>query len=87
MNSRRHQELPANLPPRGLSRSAAAEYIGISTGKFDELVGDGRMPAAIRIDGRVVWDRFAIDRAFDALNPGSQRDCSQRDYWEEAVAE
>ena len=81
MSSRRHQELPANLPPRGLCRSAAAEYIGISIGKFDELVGDGRMPAPIRIDGRRVWDRLAIDRAFDELDPATERN-----YWDEALA-
>jgi len=42
-------------------------YIGISAGKFDELVADGRMPAPVRIDGRKIWDIRAIDLAFDAL--------------------
>jgi exosome complex RNA-binding protein Rrp42 (RNase PH superfamily) len=42
-------------------------YIGVSAGKFDEMVADGRMPGAVRIDGRKIWDLRAIDLAFDAL--------------------
>ena len=63
----RYDALPVNLPPRGLAREAAAQYVGISPSKFDELIADGRMPKAIQIDGRKVWDRHALDRAFDAL--------------------
>ena len=63
----RYDALPANLPPRGLSREAAAQYIGVSVGKFDEMIADGRMPKPVRIDGRNVWDRRTLDRAFDAL--------------------
>ena len=32
-----------------------------------ELVGDGRMPAPRRIDGRVVWNLRDLDAAFDDL--------------------
>lgn len=63
----RYDALPVNLPPRGLNRVAAAQYIGVSVGKFDELVGDGRMPKPVRIDGRKVWDRRGLDLAFDVL--------------------
>ena len=59
--------LPASLPPRGLSRVQAAEYIGVGVTKFDEMVVDGRMPKPKRIDGRTVWDRIKIDEAFAAL--------------------
>jgi predicted DNA-binding transcriptional regulator AlpA len=45
----------------------AAAYIGVSAGKFDDMVADGRMPQPISIDSRRVWDLRAIDRAFDAL--------------------
>ena len=55
------------VPRRGLSREEAAMYIGISPSKFDELVGDGRMPAPVKIDGRKVWDIRHLDLAFDAL--------------------
>jgi excisionase family DNA binding protein len=61
-------------PPerRGLSRSEAAEYIGVGVSKFDALVADKRMPAPKRIDGRRVWDRRQLDRAFDLLEGGAQ---------------
>ena len=59
-------------PPerRGLCRGEAAEYIGVGVSKFDAMVADGRMPAAKRIDGRRVWDRRQVDRAFDLLEGG-----------------
>jgi len=59
--------LPLSLPPRGLSRVQAAEYVGVSPTKFDELVRDGRMPSPKRIDGRVIFDRLRLDSAFAAL--------------------
>lgn len=64
---RRGDALPPSCPPRGLSRAAAAAYIGVSVGLFDELVRDGRMPGPKRINSRVVWDRHAVDAAFTAL--------------------
>lgn len=60
------------LPPRGLQREVAAGYVGISATKFDEMVADGRMPRPKRIDGRKVWDRAALDVAFDALPTGEE---------------
>ena len=69
--------LPAGVPPRGFSREQAAEYIGLSATKFDQLVADGRMPKPKRIDGRVVWDRLQLDSAFAALPDGNDRD----DIW------
>ncbi len=44
----RYDALPPNLPPRGLCRVGAAQYVGISPGKFDELVTDGLRKAAAR---------------------------------------
>lgn len=63
----RGSALPLSLAPRGLSRVAAAEYIGVSPSKFDQMVTDGRMPGPKRIDGRVVWDVRQLDEAFDQL--------------------
>lgn len=56
-----------SYPPRGLSREEAARYIGIGPTKFDQMVADRRMPKPKKIDGRVVWDRIAIDAAFTDL--------------------
>ena len=64
---------------RGLSRAEAAEYIGIGMTKFDALVQDGRMPKPKRIDGRTVWDRIAVDRAFDELDAEDQ---SNQNPWD-----
>jgi len=56
-----------NPPRRGLSRTEAAVYVGISPAKFDQLVADGRMPGARRIDGRNVWDVRELDLCFEDL--------------------
>ena len=55
------------IPRRGLSRDEAAMYIGISAGKFDEMVADGRMPEPVKIDSRKLWDIRSLDLAFDSL--------------------
>ncbi len=76
----RFEILPPSLPPRGLSREEAAAYIGIGATKFDEMVADGRMPGAKRIDSRKVWDRHRLDSAFAAL-PTDGGDDSSEDIW------
>lgn len=64
---KRYGALPPNLPPIGLSREAAAAYIGVGATKFDEMVRDGRMPKPKIVDSRKVWSRAALDAAFAAL--------------------
>ena len=61
------REVPHTLLPRGLSREEAAEYIGISPSKFDELVKTGTMPCPKEIGARRVWDRHGLDIAFEEL--------------------
>lgn len=63
----RYDALPPTLAPRGLCREAAAAYAGVSPSTFDKLVKDGRMPPPRCIDARRVWDRHALDLAFDEL--------------------
>jgi len=70
----RENILPTSLPPRGLSRAQAAAYIGVSPTLFDEMVADGRMPKATRINSRVVWDRLKLDEAFAGLSDHSHPD-------------
>ena len=55
------------IPRRGLSRVESAIYVGVSAGKFDEMVADGRMPEPVKIDSRKLWDIRSLDLAFDAL--------------------
>ena len=84
----RQAALPANLTPRGLSRVEAATYIGIGCSKFDDMVGDGRMPAPKEIDGRRVWDRLALDSAFAALPDAAgagQTSENTADIWSRAA--
>jgi hypothetical protein len=64
---RKNCVLPPALPPRGLSRVEAAQYIGVSPSLFDVMVKDGRMPAPKPINARKVWDRLKLDQAFEAL--------------------
>ena len=78
-DNKRQSALPRSLPPIGLSREVAAAYIDVSPTKFDELVKDGRMPRPKKIDGRRVWDRLKIERAFAAL-PGDE-DGTEVDKW------
>jgi predicted DNA-binding transcriptional regulator AlpA len=59
--------LPVSLPPRGLSRVAAAAYVGISASLFDGLVAEQRMPKPARIGRRLIWCRRQLDRALDEL--------------------
>jgi predicted DNA-binding transcriptional regulator AlpA len=81
--NRRGNILPLSLPPRGLSREQAAEYVGVSPSLFDAMVKDGRMPEPKRINSRTIWDRLGLDAAFEAL-PGS--DASMTNPWDENAA-
>lgn len=78
---RRAQLLPQSLPPRGLSRTESAAYIGVGVTLFDRLIETGMMPRPKRLAGRVVWDRRQLDVAFDAL-PGGAPDATEQDVWD-----
>src|SRR5258708_21869182 len=60
--------------PRGLRRTLAAEYIGVSLPLWDKMVLEGQMPKPKRFHGRTIWDRVAVDKAFDILDGGAPRD-------------
>ncbi|NOX95829.1 MAG: hypothetical protein GXP04_12275 [Alphaproteobacteria bacterium] len=79
------KHVPAGLWPRGMSRSLAAKYIGVGVTKFDEMVKDGRMPRARRIDCRKVWDCRELDDAFDAL-PHDGEDDEGENPWDKIAA-
>ena len=66
---------------RGLSRIEAAAYVGVSPSLFDVMVQDDRMPGPKLINTRTVWDRFALDHAFEALP-----DRDSQNPWDEDTA-
>ena len=55
------------VPRRGLSRTEAAMYVGVSPSKFDELRKYSRISPPRLIDGRKVWDVLDLDRDFEAF--------------------
>ena len=73
---------PRPTPRRGLSRVEAAEYVGISPSKFDQMVADGRMPGARRIDSRKVWDIRELDLYWDDL-PREDSSAASGKSWED----
>ncbi len=73
---------PADIvPPRLLSREPSSKYAGVGTTLWDEMVADGRMPQPIRINSRVLWDRWEIDEAITAL-----RSSDDNNPWDEVAA-
>lgn len=73
-SARHSSTLPLSLPPRGLSRVQAAEYIGVSPSTFDKMVAANEMPSPKRIGARTIWDRKALDCAFDAFDDGGENE-------------
>jgi predicted DNA-binding transcriptional regulator AlpA len=55
-------------PPRGLRRPRAAAYLGMSETTFAGLVDEGKFPKPKKVRGMAIWDREALDAAFDALS-------------------
>lgn len=72
--------LPSNLTPRGLRREAAAGYIGISASFFDQLVTEGRMPLPKLVNRVKIWDRLALDAAFELLPSGDDGEPAENEW-------
>lgn len=78
--------LPFGALPMGLSRSAAAEYIGVGVCTFDSMVADGRMPPPRLPQGkRKVWLRTEIDTAMLALPTADGAPDDRLQGWEGAT--
>jgi len=56
-----------SYPPRGLSRVEACRYLGIGTTLFDTLIAEGKLPKPKRLASKPIWDRIALDAAFNDL--------------------
>jgi predicted DNA-binding transcriptional regulator AlpA len=67
----------------GLSRTEAAEYVGVGVSLFDEMVADRRMPPAKQINSRKVWMRTKIEKAFAEL-PDEGQD-KETDPWKDCA--
>jgi hypothetical protein len=76
------KENPIPHWPRGLSRVRAAGYIGVSLSLWDKMVLAREMPQPKRTHGRTIWDKVAVDRAFDVLDGGTPRDESGEEVYE-----
>ncbi|WP_431856634.1 helix-turn-helix transcriptional regulator [Azospirillum sp.] len=77
----------AGLPfwPRFLSREQAAAYLGVSASTFDEEVTAGIWPPGVRRgarEGRITWDRVALDRAVDNGPFASMNQTAEDDDYE-----
>ena len=57
----------APIVPRGLSLLQSAQYVGIGPSLFVALVRMGKMPQAKLIGSQLIWDRHALDAAFEEL--------------------
>lgn len=74
--------------PRLLSREQAAAYVGLSPNQFEIEVRAGTFPQAypLKKTRRRLFDKAAIDRALDALNPVKVDDArgwdEQRREWQ-----
>jgi predicted DNA-binding transcriptional regulator AlpA len=71
------------LPPRGLSRKEAADYLGIGTELLDRAAEAGVLPQPRKLMGKRIWDRVDLDRALDELPhwtaDGRRRDAPSND--------
>jgi predicted DNA-binding transcriptional regulator AlpA len=82
----RQTTLPMTLPPRLVSREAAAAYVCVSPNTFDEMVKGGRMPRPKILGGkRRAWDVRALDAAVDQLPIDSDDSPTDR-TWEDVDA-
>lgn len=82
----RQTALPPTLPPRLLSREAAAAYVCVSPNTFDEMVRAGRMPRPKLLGGRrKAWDIRSLDVAVDHL-PVDGDDVQVDETWRDVDA-
>jgi len=58
-----------SVAPLLVDKTEAARLTGISARSVDRLVSSDRFPAPIRLGGRVLWNRDALEQWVDAGCP------------------
>ncbi|WP_431280942.1 helix-turn-helix transcriptional regulator [Humitalea sp. 24SJ18S-53] len=81
-----YDHLPPGVLPFMVSREAAAALVGVSTSKFDEMVGDGRMPEPRKADARVLWDTDELRAACRLLPRRSGKAHDGGNSWDRVLA-
>lgn len=80
-----YEHLPSGVLPFLVAREAAAALVGVSASKFDEMVQDGRMPEARRVDARVLWDTDEIRAAVRLLPRRGGRNADGSNPWDRVL--
>ena len=78
----KYDALPPGVAPIGFARPAAAQYVGVSVGLFDQMVSDGRMPQPRHANTRLLWDRRELTAKFQEL---PQNDDIEENEWNEVL--
>ncbi|HET7377152.1 MAG TPA: hypothetical protein VFK30_10610 [Anaerolineae bacterium] len=71
MTDKLHDHLA--YPPRAMKAERAAAYLSMSRSKFLEFVDQGKLPKPIHIGGLVLWDRLALELAFEEMASDGER--------------
>ena len=71
MNEKLHDHLA--YPPRAMRADRAAAYLSISRSKFLALVEQGKLPKPVHIDSLALWDRLALELAFEQMTADNER--------------
>ena len=81
-----YDHLPSGTLPFMVCRDAAAALVGVSASKFDEMVGDGRMPEPRTADARVLWETDELRSACRLLPRRSGRTVDGGNSWDRLLA-
>lgn len=71
MTAKLHDHL--SYPPRAMRAERAAAYLSMSRSKFLELVNLGKLPKPVRLEGMALWDRLALELAFEEMASDGDR--------------
>ena len=63
----------SSISARLITKTMAAEYVGVGTIKFTELVDCGVMPKPVQLSERkIMWDKQDLDIAIENLKKKSE---------------